>query len=180
MAVRAMELAKERGLIDQSVFFHHEWIPYEERENVLLEADIGASIHFDHLETHFSFRTRILDYLWAGLPILATQGDGFAELIERQELGVIVPYQNERAIAHAIVSLVNHPDQLKKMKSNIAAIRGQFHWESVIAPLDDMIDRLTAHPRKRKIWKVGKALLRFVVTKLREKAIVACTSITRP
>ena len=29
------------------------------------EADLGVSTHREHLETHFSFRTRMLDYLWA-------------------------------------------------------------------------------------------------------------------
>ena len=32
-------------------------------------------------QTAFSFRTRILDYLWAGLPIVAADGDTFADLI---------------------------------------------------------------------------------------------------
>src|SRR5664280_3299763 len=46
--------------------------PYTERSDHLLDADVGVSTHFDHVETEFSFRTRILDYLWTGLPIVAT------------------------------------------------------------------------------------------------------------
>ena len=41
-------------------------IPY------LTEADAGVSTHHEHIETTYSFRTRILDYLWASLPIVAT------------------------------------------------------------------------------------------------------------
>ena len=49
-----------------------------------LEADLGISAHHDHLEARFSFRTRVLDYLWAGLPMVLTRGDSMAELAERR------------------------------------------------------------------------------------------------
>jgi hypothetical protein len=67
-------LSRELGLDGRAVFFN-DWVPYAERENYLLEADVGVSLHRDHLETHFAFRTRFLDCLWAGLPIITTRGD---------------------------------------------------------------------------------------------------------
>ena len=71
-------LADELGLTDTHVFFNEGWVAYDDRQNYLLEADIGVSTHLDHVETEFSFRTRILDYLWASLPVVATGGDSFA------------------------------------------------------------------------------------------------------
>ena len=174
ISVQAIQLAQDLGLINQCVFFNHDWVPYEERQNFLLDADIGVSTHFDHLETHFSFRTRMLDYLWAQLPILATEGDGFAELIERHQLGVIVPYQNEKSIADAILDLINCPEQLQNMKHNIARMRENFYWTSVTAPLNQMIGQLSAHPRSRDIWQDGKYLLELVAAKLRERGLRAC------
>src|SRR4029077_10583123 len=64
MAHRARELADELGLTAKNVFFNEKWVPYAERQNYLLDADVGVSTHFEHIETTFSFRTRILDYLW--------------------------------------------------------------------------------------------------------------------
>jgi glycosyltransferase involved in cell wall biosynthesis len=174
MSAQAIQLAKEYKLLNQCVFFNHDWVPYDERQNFLLDADIGVSTHFDHLETHFAFRTRILDYLWAELPILATQGDAFAELIEKHQLGVVVPYQNEQAIATAILSLVNQPDHLQKIKSNVAKMREQFHWSSVIAPLNHMIKQLSVHPQKSGVWHDGKALCALILSKLRERGIGGC------
>lgn len=174
MSAQAIQLAQDLALINRSVFFNHEWVPYEERQNFLLDADIGVSTHFDHLETHFSFRTRILDYLWAQLPILATQGDAFAELIEHRQLGLVIPYQDEQAIAHAILSLVNRPDHLQQMKCNIALIREQFYWTSVIEPLRRMINQLHAIPQTQSIWQDGKILLELIAAKLRERGVAAC------
>jgi hypothetical protein len=52
------------------VVFHEQWVPYDERVDWLTDADIGVSLHRHHLETELSFRTRVLDYLWAGLCLL--------------------------------------------------------------------------------------------------------------
>ena len=174
MARQAIALAKELEAFNQYVFFNEEWVPYEERQNFLLEADMGVSTHFDHLETHFSFRTRILDYLWATLPILATQGDSFAELIERHRLGVIVPYGNVQVIADAIVNVFDHPQQLEQIKHNLLNIREQFHWTSVTAPLRQMIVQLLNDSSSRSKWSDGKILLHFMFTKIRERGIRSC------
>ena len=76
-------LADELGLTGTHVFFNEDWVEYDDRQNYLLESDVGVSTHLDHVETAFSFRTRILDYLWAGLPVVSTAGDALADIIER-------------------------------------------------------------------------------------------------
>ena len=68
MSIAARKLAADLGLTGQHVFFNSGWVPYDQRANVLLDADVGVSTHLDHAETAYSFRTRLLDYLWAGLP----------------------------------------------------------------------------------------------------------------
>ncbi|MDQ1396322.1 MAG: hypothetical protein QOG64_1581, partial [Acidimicrobiaceae bacterium] len=93
-AVATRALAAELGLVGTHVFFNEGWVEYTERQNYLLEADIGVSTHLHHVETAFSFRTRILDYIWAALPIVATAGDALAELIERETLGITVPAED--------------------------------------------------------------------------------------
>ena len=73
MERRALALTEELNLRDRVVFFNENWVPYEERGSYLLEADIGVSAHFDDLETRFAYRTRLLDYIWARLPIVTSQ-----------------------------------------------------------------------------------------------------------
>jgi glycosyltransferase involved in cell wall biosynthesis len=174
MSAQAIALAKEMRLLNQCVFFNDDWVPYEERQNFLLDADIGVSTHFDHLETHFSFRTRILDYLWAQLPILATQGDSFAEFIERHQLGVVVPYQNEHAIADSILALVNDPDRLKRIRNHVTSMREKFYWSSVTIPLKHMIRQLSVCSLSKNRWSDGKILLTLLMTKIKERGLKAC------
>ena len=88
MAVAARELADRLGLTGTHVFFNEGWVAYDDRQNYLLDADIGVSTHLDHVETAFSFRTRVLDYLWASLPDRAPPpATRSADLIEREGLG---------------------------------------------------------------------------------------------
>lgn len=141
MSKKAIELATELNLANKNVHFNHDWIPYDQRQNYLLEADIGISTHFDHLETQFAFRTRILDYFWAELPIIATKGDSFAELIEKFELGCVVDFQNSGELASSIIALVDNPSKKVKIKENISKIKCHFFWETVVHPIERTLDR---------------------------------------
>ena len=67
---------------EQSVFFNRAWVPYDERGAWFAEADLGVSAHLDSLEARFAFRTRLLDHIAAGTPLVVTRGDVLAELVE--------------------------------------------------------------------------------------------------
>lgn len=130
-------LATELGVDNKNVFFNETWVPYEDRQNYLMEADVGVSTHFAHVETKFSFRTRILDYLWAGLPIVSTQGDSFGDLVGRENLGASVPERDEQALVNALEALLFDDDAHAAAKSNVMRVREQFTWERVLKPLVD-------------------------------------------
>ena len=129
------ELATELGVLDRSVFFNDEWVEYAQRQNFLTEADAGVSTHFSHVETTFSFRTRILDYLWAGLPMVVTEGDAFAELVAAENLGVVVPARDVDALADAIERVLFDQETIETAREAIARVRQRFFWEHTLAPL---------------------------------------------
>jgi glycosyltransferase involved in cell wall biosynthesis len=128
MAVKAQALAADLGVINKKVFFSEQWIPYEQRVNYLLDADVAVSAHYDLIETRFSFRTRILDYLWAGLPILTTGGDQLAELIESRKAGTSIDYENVDGWAAAIEKMADDQVYRKTCASNSAELAKDFYW----------------------------------------------------
>ncbi len=87
----AVAEAERLGLLGTAVHVNPGWTPYRERGALLAAADLGVSAHPDHLESRFAFRTRLLDYLWAGLPIVSTRGDVLGDLVERRGLGAAPP-----------------------------------------------------------------------------------------
>lgn len=137
MAWDARQLADDLGLTDKVVFFNEEWVDYDDRQNYLLDADVGVSTHFLHVETTFSFRTRMLDYLWAGLPIVATEGDAFGRLIATEGLGITVPERNVDELAQALSRVLYDEEFFNSCRANVAIIRNRFTWHRTLEPLKD-------------------------------------------
>jgi glycosyltransferase involved in cell wall biosynthesis len=135
VAWQTRQLAGELGLTDKHVFFNDGWVPYDERQNYLLDADLGISTHFDHLETTFSFRTRILDYLWAGLPVVATGGDTFGDLITAEGLGATVGERDVDALAAALTRVLYDAETQHRARENVARVRQRFTWPNALEPL---------------------------------------------
>ncbi|MCU1441456.1 MAG: glycosyl transferase [Rhodoglobus sp.] len=136
-------LAEELGVLDRSVFFNESWVDYADRQNYLTEADAGVSTHFSHVETTFSFRTRILDYLWAGLPMVVTEGDSFAELVATERLGLVVPAEDPEALASALDAILFDTDFIEDARANVARVRERFLWSNTLEPLLEFV----RHPR---------------------------------
>lgn len=134
MARRARELAEELGLLGRSVFFLDEWVPYDERGSLLLEADVGFSAHLEHLETRFSFRTRILDYLWAGLPVLTSAGDAMGDLVSAESLGLALPPGDVTAWSRALERSVD-PGWRQPCAERVRAVTPRMRWQAAIRPL---------------------------------------------
>lgn len=151
MVKKAINKAKDLSLLGKSVFFNEGWVPYAERQGFLRDSDVGVSMHYDHLETRFSFRTRMLDYIWASLPIIATRGDSFAELIEHAGLGVVVEYQDSQSIAQAIEKLANNKAYYLQVQENLRLVQKDFYWDKCIQPLENMINHWATNEPERRI-----------------------------
>jgi glycosyltransferase involved in cell wall biosynthesis len=130
-----IDLAKSSGVFEKNVFFNFGWVKYNERQNYLLESDVGIITHPIHIETRFSFRTRVLDYMWAGLPIISTEGDFFSELIEKEKIGLTVKEKDPEDIARAIIRLADDKELYENFVKNISVVSKKYSWEKVCAPL---------------------------------------------
>lgn len=135
IGTQTRELSERLGLTDRHVFFNETWVPYAERQNWLLDADCGVTTHYEHVETTFAFRTRVLDYLWTGLPIVTTDGDSFAELVRAEGLGVVVPAEDQDALADALEKVLYDKEFAAAASERIAVVRERFTWETALAPL---------------------------------------------
>jgi glycosyltransferase involved in cell wall biosynthesis len=130
---RARALARDLGLLGRVVRFNDAWVPYEQRGAWLLQADCAVAAHHDHLETRFAHRTRLLDCLWAGLPVVCTRGDELAERVEREDLGATVPAEDPGALAGALARVLDRGRGA--FTEQLAAAAGELRWSRVAEPL---------------------------------------------
>lgn len=142
MAGKAVELARALSVFDTHVHFNFGWVDYADRVNFLADADVGVCAHFDTPETRYSFRTRILDYLWTGLPMILTKGDFFAQEVEQHQLGRTVDYQNANEWAQAIREVYESRDLLAAHRMNVQGYRSQYQWREVAKPLISLCHRI--------------------------------------
>jgi glycosyltransferase involved in cell wall biosynthesis len=162
MSVQARDLSDQLGLTGKHVFFNEGWVSYEDRQNYLLEADIGVSCHLDHVETAYSFRTRILDYLWAGLPMVVTKGDSFGELVKREGLGIAVAPEDPDALADALEKVLYDEEFAAGAREDIRRVQERFRWENVLAPLAEYVRDPWPAPDRRLIERTSVVRLRLV------------------
>jgi glycosyltransferase involved in cell wall biosynthesis len=132
--IDAINLSKELGLYNELVFFN-EWTPYEMRQNFLLESGAGLSIHQRTIETDFAYRTRVMDYIWANLPVITSEGDSVARMVKVENIGEVVKYENTPQLARVIESILTNKSLRDIYKRNLEKIAPRFYWENVIKPL---------------------------------------------
>jgi glycosyltransferase involved in cell wall biosynthesis len=134
-AFRARERARALRLVGRHVFFNENWVPYDRRADWLLDADVCVSTHPDHVETRYSYRTRLLDCFWAGLPVICSAGDSVGDLIEREGAGLTVPPGNVPALAAVIDDLATDPDRRLRLAERSRALGVSLTWNRVAEPL---------------------------------------------
>lgn len=170
---RAMALARARGLLDTHVIFN-DWVPYDERALYLRDADIGVSTHRAHLETRYSFRTRMLDYLWATLPIVCTEGDFFGDLVQRRGLGLAVRPEDPAALASALSTMLDDQDARRTAYAALTDVARGMTWDAVTAPLADFcVSPTFAADRTRAVERFHEAMAgSFRATRLLKRTLL--------
>ncbi|GGD87494.1 glycosyltransferase [Paenibacillus nasutitermitis] len=142
---KTLDLSDSLGLTNNIVFFN-KWTEYNDRHNYLLESDIGLNLHYNHIETRFSYRTRMLDYIWCGLPIITTKGDVLSEFVHSNNLGRVISPEDPYEFATAVEEVFSQNDIFIKGGSELV---NRMSWENSILPLIDYCE----HPRK----SIGKS-----------------------
>ncbi|MDD3223920.1 MAG: glycosyltransferase [Clostridium sp.] len=173
VAEKCIAKSKEFGLYDKNIFFN-DWVEYSKRQNYLMEADIGISTYYNNLETRFSFRTRILDYLWCDLPMVLTKGDYMSELITNEELGLCHSEKNYEELAEKILDLLSDEDRYRSFKENISNVKKDFKWEKVVEPLIDFCNNPYISSDKKnkvKVFYKPVGLLKYYLIRVKSKII---------
>ena len=131
MIGRLRSLAAELGLAGSTVLFGEGWVPLADWGATLLDADAAVSTHPDHVETRFSFRTRVLDYIWARRPMVLTGGDELSAVVAEAGVGVVVAPGDVDGVAAGLERVLATPVPA----SAWLPLAERYRWERVLEPL---------------------------------------------
>jgi len=146
-AAEARRVAEERGFTGDSVRFES-WRPFDRRFELPQVCDLALVTHQRGLETDLSLRTRVVDLLWLGLPVVATEGGTMSRVIDETDAGATVPAGDPQALVAAVRSLFDDPlarDAAARAGRSWAATR---RWRDVAAPLLEFAARPGIDPNK--------------------------------
>lgn len=135
-AYECIALAKKLDLFDKSVIFN-EWTPFNDRIPLLHFSKVGISLHKEHIETRYSFRTRLMDYIWAGIPMVISGGDNLSKELFSSGVAEIVPDSNPDSVSNAVCRLLDKSNAGDTSQA-FDGLRKKYEWKRVLAPLAEM------------------------------------------
>jgi glycosyltransferase involved in cell wall biosynthesis len=133
---RIAALVRDLGL-EAAVYMPDAWAPYDDRIQLVCEADVGVSAHPPTLEARFAFRTRMLDYVWAECPVVCSSGDVWADRIAAEGLGETVDACDPDQWAAALGRVVERGRDA--YKPALARVAEQLRWSEVVRPLSRLV-----------------------------------------
>lgn len=111
-----------------------DWIPAERRFDLLRDVDVLVAPHRPSLETRLSLRTRFLDALAAGCPVVISAGGAMSRLLTEHRAGWVVPPGDADALARCLVEAVESASDETRRRGARELLAG-FRWERALAPL---------------------------------------------
>ncbi|MEO8196474.1 MAG: glycosyltransferase family 4 protein [Thermoanaerobaculia bacterium] len=140
-------VAREAGWLDRHVFFVP-WVAADERFNLYREATVAVVLHRARFEAEISLRTRVLDFLGAGLAVVATAGGTMSRLLAEEEMGSVVAEGDSAALTEAVRTLLSSPDLRAGFAERGRKWAARHDWATVLAPLEAFLDRPHIDPHK--------------------------------
>ncbi len=138
---KTVKFAKDEGLEGKTIFFE-DWVDFNDRVNWYVHADMVISLNQPGEENGFSWRTRVMDYVWGELAILTNGGDPLSEILLKNDAALRLKHLSSEAIDEALLELYENRTELQNIKQNVKNIKPEFYWHTIVAP---MVTHIQAH-----------------------------------
>lgn len=127
---KTLEFAKKHSLTDKSVHFI-DWVDFDTRVNWFRHASVIVSLNQPGEENKYSWRTRVMDFVWGEAAIITNGGDPLSEEMIENNAAMRINALSSDAIVHAIKQLKNNPNDLKKIQKNVRNLKDKYYWDTV-------------------------------------------------
>ena len=116
------------------------WINGKDVPNYYFEADIGINIDKDIYEVKLGSKSRILDWMRAGLPVISSNVCELTEIIEKEKIGYTFRPHDPSDLARKLILLSRKKEELAKTaeKAKKYAIKN-FIFSETIRPFTEWI-----------------------------------------
>ena len=116
-----------------------DWVKFEDRAEWYLGSDAVILINNIGMENTLAWRTRLVDYVWAELPIVTNGGDPMSDILEANKAVYILPDLDAKTIEKEIIKISKDKETLKQVSANLSKVRKLFYWDKVTENLSKLI-----------------------------------------
>ena len=116
-----------------------DWVQFHDRGDWYLDADMTILANQPGLENAVAWRTRVIDYLWARVPVATNGGDPIGEELIAAGAAVRIDAADPRSTAASIAAVLQDPAAKAVMRQRCGALREKYLWPAVVGPLVEAI-----------------------------------------
>jgi glycosyltransferase involved in cell wall biosynthesis len=116
-----------------------DWVQFHDRGDWYLDADMTILANQPGIENAVAWRTRVVDYLWARVPVATNGGDPIGEELIAAGAAVRIDAADPRRTAAAIAGVLQDPAARAAMQQRCGALREKYLWPTVVEPLLEAI-----------------------------------------
>ncbi len=98
------------------------------------------------MESRFAWRTRLLDCVWAGLPVISTAGDPLSDLIAEKGLGQSVAPRDAKLLAQTILDMLDDDTLRDRVRERAAVVQRKLTWPKIIEPIAAFLEYVSFAP----------------------------------
>lgn len=125
-----------------------DWLPAERRFDLLRDADLLVAPHRLTLETRLAMRTRFLEALACGCPVVTSEGGAISRMLGTEGAGWVVEAERPEALAAALREVLSGGPEVERRLARAAGLARRLGWDRALAPLLAFLERPTADPTK--------------------------------
>jgi len=129
----AIRRARELGVLDRNVFFHDRPVRPSDLSSFLEHCTGGVLSNPATLESLASWRTRYLDLVWAGKPLLANRPDHLADMLEAHGAALVNRDGSAAGLASLVRRLSDDADLARELAASMKTLRTRFSSDSCLA-----------------------------------------------
>jgi len=107
------------------------WLPYDEVIRYTRNADILFALYNPNIPNNrYASPNKLFEAMMCSKPIIVSDGSSMADIVRKENCGLVVPYGNVEAIKHAILTLKDNPELCTQLGRNgRGAYEEKYSWK---------------------------------------------------
>lgn len=106
-----------------------DWIQFEKRADWYLDSDLVVVVNKIGEENKLAWRTRLVDFMWADLPILTNGGDPLGETLLNNHAAARLHGLKATEVAQDLREVLKDKEEVKKIRANLGKLKKNYYWD---------------------------------------------------